>query len=72
MLLGELDKFVHVSAARFGSVVASLGRSIAFDVSGAVGERVKITILEPAAATDWVVRVVPVVIPAAGIVRVTV
>jgi len=54
VLLGELDKFVPISRARFSDVQASAA-GVSAAVAGAAGEVVGVTALQPAGAERWVV-----------------
>ena len=56
VLLGELERYVPVSADRFDSISASAS-GLQMSVSGSVGEEMEGTALQPAPRGDWIVRV---------------
>ena len=56
VLLGELERYVPVSADRFDSISASAS-GLQMSVSGSVGEVMEVTALQPAPRGDWIVRV---------------
>ena len=64
-LLGELDKFVPISHARFSDVRASAA-GVSAAVAGAAGEVVVVTALQPVGAERWAVATQQVMIAANG------
>ena len=56
VLLGEVNRYVPVSADRFDSVSVS-GSGLKMIVRGSVGEVIDVTALQSATQDDWIVRV---------------
>ena len=76
VLVGELGKFVHSSSRRFRGLDAS-DSGLSVDVLGGPGEAVQFVALLPdrrggRKGSGWLVRVVEVVVPADGVMRVSV